>query len=62
MAVGYGRSRGKELKRSEEDVLIASDIRQALIALNPHIADEPERVDEVLYKLQALLVSAEAVA
>ena len=49
---------GKELDRSEEDVLIASDVREALIRLNPDIAAQPERVDEVLYKLQAVIVSA----
>jgi len=49
---------GKELDRSEDDVLIASDVRQALIDLNPDIAADPSRVDEVLYKLQAIIVSA----
>jgi len=49
---------GKELVRSEEDVLIVSDVRDALLRLNPEIVAEPERADEVLYKLQAILVSA----
>jgi type I restriction enzyme, R subunit len=49
---------GKELDRSEEDVLIASDLRQALIDLNPTIAVQPELADEVIYKLQAIIVSA----
>ncbi len=49
---------GKELNRKEEDVLIASDVRDALVRLNPKIAAQPERVDEVLYKLQAIIVSA----
>jgi type I restriction enzyme, R subunit len=51
-------SSGKELDRCEEDVLIVSDVREALIKLNPDIAREPGRVDEVLYKLQAIVVSA----
>jgi len=51
-------SSGKELDRVEEDVVIASDVRQALIELNPDIAADPSRVDEVLYKLQAVIVSA----
>lgn len=51
-------SSGKELDRSEEDVLITSDVRDALVRLNPDIAAQPERVDEVLYKLQAIIVSA----
>src|SRR5579884_1792241 len=33
---------GKELDRSEEDVLIVSDVRQALIDLNPDIAARPD--------------------
>src|SRR5438309_1556114 len=49
---------GAELYRSEEDVLIVGDVRDALIRLNPDIAAQPERVDEVLYKLQAIIVSA----
>ena len=53
-------SSGKELDRAEEDVLIASDVRRALLDLNPDMAAHPERVDEVLYKLQAILVSASA--
>lgn len=51
-------SSGAELDRNVEDVLIISDVREALIRLNPSIQAEPERVDEVLYKLQAILVSA----
>jgi type I restriction enzyme, R subunit len=49
---------GKELDRSEEDILIARDVREALIRLNPTIASQPELVDEVLYKLQAIIVSS----
>jgi type I restriction enzyme R subunit len=49
---------GKELDRGEEDVLLSGDVRRALIDLNPGIAAQPERVDEVLYKLQAIIVSA----
>jgi type I restriction enzyme, R subunit len=54
----WRQSKGKDLDRSEDDVLIVSDVRRALIDLNPDIAAQPERVDEVLYKLQAILVSA----
>jgi type I restriction enzyme, R subunit len=49
---------GKDLNRGEDDVLIISDVRSALLDLNPTIAAQPERVDEVLYKLQAILVSS----
>jgi type I restriction enzyme R subunit len=56
--LGWRYSNGKELDRGEEDVLIVSDVRDALVRLNPDIASHPERVDEVLYKLQAILVSS----
>jgi type I restriction enzyme R subunit len=49
---------GKELDRSEGDVFVVGDLREALVRLNPAIALQPERVDEVLYRLQAILVSA----
>jgi type I restriction enzyme R subunit len=54
----WKHANGKDLDRSEEDVLIAGDVRQALIDLNPDIAADPSRADEVLYKLQAIIVSA----
>src|ERR1039458_4481361 len=56
--IGWGYSNGKDLDRSEDDVLVMSDVRDTLVRLNPDIAAHPERVDEVLYKLQAILVSA----
>ena len=58
--IAWKYSSGKELDRSDEDVLLVRDVRDALIRLNPDIASQPERVDEVLYKLQAILVSASA--
>jgi type I restriction enzyme R subunit len=56
--IAWRYSSGKELDRSEEDVLIFGEVRDALMRLNPEIAAQPEFVDEVLYKLQAILVSA----
>jgi type I restriction enzyme R subunit len=56
--IAWRYSSGKELDRSEEDVLIKGDVSDALIRLNPDIAAHPERVEEVLYKLQAVVVSA----
>ncbi len=48
---------GPVLQRQLTDVLIESLVREALIRLNPSIADEPARADEVLYKLRALIQS-----
>lgn len=47
----------EQLPRSATDVLIDSHLRDALIRLNPEIAQRPERADEVFYKLRAILVS-----
>jgi type I restriction enzyme R subunit len=45
------------LPRRINDVLIEDYVRQALIRLNPSIAAQPERADEVLYKLRAIVLS-----
>ena len=37
-------------------------LRQALIRLNPEIAAQPERADEVLYKLRAIVLRCVATA
>ena len=47
----------EELLRSGSDVLVDSHLLNALIRLNPEIAQRPERADEVFYKLRAILVA-----
>ena len=44
------------LLRRPNDVLVEEQVRDALIRLNPAIAAQPERADEVLYKLRAIIV------
>ena len=46
-----------QLLRQNTDVLIEAHIRDALIRLNPEMADKPDRADEVFYKLRAILLS-----
>ena len=46
-----------DLPRQLDEVLVKAWAREALIALNPEIAAQPERADEVMYVLQAILVS-----
>ena len=46
-----------ELPRQPQDVFPESLVRDALIRLNPEIAAQPERADEVLYKLRAIVFS-----
>ncbi|HEV2860527.1 MAG TPA: HsdR family type I site-specific deoxyribonuclease [Pyrinomonadaceae bacterium] len=46
-----------QLPRSASDALVDSHLRDALVRLNPEIAERPERADEVFYKLRAILGS-----
>ncbi|MHB2025086.1 MAG: type I restriction endonuclease subunit R [Elusimicrobiota bacterium] len=47
----------EHMLRQFQDVLIESWVRESLIRLNPEIAEQPERADEVLYKLRAVVLS-----
>lgn len=44
-----------ELPRAESDVLVEKHLREALIRLNPCIAETPANADTVIYKLRALI-------
>jgi type I restriction enzyme, R subunit len=55
--MGWVFTAGKDLKRAYQDVLIDTDLREALIRLNDEIALDPARADEVIYKLRATLLS-----
>lgn len=46
--------------RKPDDVIVWQWLREALIRLNPEIAAEPDRADEVIYKLRAILLSVDA--
>jgi type I restriction enzyme, R subunit len=45
------------LRREITEVLVESELKQALLRLNPSIAAQPERADEVIHKLRAILVT-----
>ncbi|MEI8020435.1 MAG: type I restriction endonuclease, partial [Schlesneria sp.] len=47
------------LSRGPSDVFAETMFRDALIKLNPEIATAPERADEVLYKLRAILLAVQ---
>ncbi|MFN9366271.1 MAG: type I restriction endonuclease subunit R, partial [Planctomycetota bacterium] len=47
------------LPRQTSEVFAESLLRQALITLNPEIAAQPDRSDEVIYKLRAILLSVQ---
>lgn len=44
-----------QLPRDLSDVMVEPMVKEALIRLNPEIAEEPSRADEVIYKLRAML-------
>ena len=44
---------GPELPRQNSDVMVESWVREALVRLNPEIAAQPDRADEVIYNLRA---------
>ena len=45
----------EELPRDMTDVIVEPMVKDALIRLNPEIAADPSRADEVIYKLRAML-------
>lgn len=60
--VGYGDAKWKYvqselLQREITDVLVEKELIDALCRLNPEIAAQPERADEVIRKLRAILLS-----
>jgi type I restriction enzyme R subunit len=70
---GWGDSLGGELRppkweyvpatdvpRQPGDVMVEAWLRVALIRLNPEIAAQPDRADEVIYALRAILLSVQA--
>ena len=45
------------LPRQPQEVLVEAYVRDALIRLNPAIAEKPDRADEVIYKLRAIVLA-----
>src|SRR6266516_6143367 len=46
----------QNLPRRPHEVLVEDQLREALIRLNPEIAADPDRADDVLYKLRAIVM------
>lgn len=55
--IGWRRVASADIPRQHQDVLVEAWLREALIRLNPEIAAQPDRADEVLYKLRAIVLS-----
>lgn len=49
----------EELPRTYTDVMVEPMVKAALIRLNPEIAVEPSRADEVIYKLRTLILTVQ---
>ena len=57
---GYAYIPRYELPRKETDVFVEPYLVEALKKLNPEIAQQPDRADEVIYKLRAILLSVQS--
>ena len=44
------------LPRQAHEILVEDYVREALIRLNPDIAAQPDRADDLLYRLRAILM------
>jgi type I restriction enzyme R subunit len=55
--VGWRYKAPAEVPRQIQEVLVESWLRDALTRLNPEISVQPDRADEVLYKLRAIVLS-----
>ena len=50
----------RDLPRQAHEVLVESHVREALVRLNPEIAARPDRADDVLHRLRAIVAGARA--
>lgn len=50
----------EQLPRQHSDVFVEQMVRDALIRLNPDIKDQPDRADEVLYRLRTIPLSVQS--
>lgn len=55
--IGWRYAAPADVPRQIQEVLVEPWLRDALIRLNPEIAVQPDRADEVLYKLRAIVLS-----
>jgi type I restriction enzyme R subunit len=55
--LGWRYVPSNEIPRQQQEVLVESWVKAALIRLNPEISAQSDRVDEVLYKLRAIILS-----
>ncbi len=51
---------GSQLPRQSQEVMVEPWVREALIRLNPDIAAQPDRADEVIYNLRACILAVQS--
>lgn len=56
---GWKYIEAEKLPRHYSDVMVEPMVRDALIRLNPEIAEDPSRADAVIYKLRTLILSVQ---
>jgi type I restriction enzyme R subunit len=57
---GWRFAAAEDLPRQHSEVLVESMVRDALIRLNPEIKAQPDRADEVLYRLRTIPLSVQS--
>src|SRR5690349_11458219 len=55
--LGWHFLAGRDLPRQPHEILVEDQVREALIRLNPEIAAEPDRAEDVLHRLRAIILS-----
>jgi type I restriction enzyme R subunit len=55
--LGWHHLPAEHIPRQTHEVLVEDWMREALIRLNPEIASDPDRADEVLYRLRAIVLA-----
>lgn len=56
-SLGWRYVAAEDLPRRHADVMVEPMVKDALIRLNPEIAEDPDRADEIIYRLRALIQS-----
>ncbi len=56
-SLGWEYAEALALPRADTDVLVEPHLRDALVKLNPEIAEKPDRADEVIHKLRAIMLA-----
>ncbi|HOD98598.1 MAG TPA: HsdR family type I site-specific deoxyribonuclease [Bacteroidales bacterium] len=54
--LGWNFASPMDVPRQPQEVMVERWVREALIRLNPEIAAQPDRADDVLYKLRAIIM------